>query len=55
MPEVICNTSPIQYLHQLGKLELLPALYGRIILPAAVASELDKETRRAILKLAGEL
>lgn len=41
MPEVVCNTSPVQYLHLLGKLELLPKLYGRVLLPSAVASELD--------------
>lgn len=40
MPEVICNTSPIQYLHQLQLLHLLPALAGRIIVPPAVVDEL---------------
>lgn len=40
MPEVICNTSPLQYLHQLGLLHLLPALAGQIIIPPAVADEL---------------
>ena len=41
MPEVICNTSPLQYLHQLGLLHLLPALAGRIIVPPAVLEELS--------------
>ena len=40
MPEVVCNTSPLQYLHQLGLLHLLPALAGRVIIPPAVAEEL---------------
>jgi len=40
LPEVICNTSPIQYLHQLQLLHLLPALAGRIIVPPAVVDEL---------------
>ncbi len=41
MPEeVISDTSPIQYLHQVGRLNLLPALYPRIIIPEAVAAEL---------------
>lgn len=40
MPEVICNTSPLQYLHQLGLLHLLPALAGKIVIPPAVAEEL---------------
>jgi predicted nucleic acid-binding protein len=40
VPETISNTSPIQYLYQAGLLELLPTLYGRVIIPAAVADEL---------------
>jgi uncharacterized protein len=41
LPEIICNTSPLQYLHQLGLLHLLPALAGRIVVPSAVARELS--------------
>lgn len=41
MPEVFCDTSPIQYFHQLGLLELLPKLYGRVNVPLAVARELE--------------
>ena len=40
MSEVICNTSPLQYLHQLGRLELLPLLAGRVVVPPAVIDEL---------------
>lgn len=40
MPEAICDTSPLQYLHQLGLLDLLPQLYGRVIVPRTVAREL---------------
>lgn len=40
MPETVSNTSPIQYLYQAGLLELLPTLYGQVIIPAAVAQEL---------------
>lgn len=40
MPETISNTSPIQYLYQADLLELLPALYGAVIIPGAVAQEL---------------
>lgn len=40
MPEVICNTSPIQYLHQLGLLHVLHALAGEVIVPPAVVEEL---------------
>ena len=41
MPEVICNTSPLQYLHQIGQLSILQALVGSIIVPPAVLVELD--------------
>ena len=44
MPEIICNTSPLQYLHQLGQLSLLPRLVGQIIVPAAVSRELAQGT-----------
>lgn len=40
MPEVICNTSPLQYLHQLGLLHVLPALAGEVVVPFAVDEEL---------------
>ena len=40
MSEVICNTSPLQYLYQLGMLRVFQALAGRIIVPPAVVQEL---------------
>lgn len=40
MPEVITDTSPIQYLYQTNLLDLLPILYGQITMPQAVADEL---------------
>lgn len=40
MAEVICNTSPIQYLHQLELLHIIPALARRVIVPPAVVGEL---------------
>src|SRR5262245_7616892 len=45
MREVLCNTSPLLYLHQLGRLDLLPALYVRVTIPAAVAFELHEGER----------
>ena len=41
MPEVICNTSPLQYLHQIGRLDIIPALVRSIVVPPAVQVELD--------------
>ncbi len=40
MPEVICNTSPIQYLYQLGLLHVLEQLTKRVTVPPAVVDEL---------------
>ena len=40
MPEVIVDTSPLQYLHQLGLLDLLPDLYGEIQIPESVVREI---------------
>ena len=40
MPEIITDTSPIQYLYQIHLLTLLPTLYGQVIMPQAVANEL---------------
>jgi uncharacterized protein len=42
MPEVITDTSPIQYLYQIAQLDLLPTLYGQIKMPQAVADELHQ-------------
>ena len=42
MPEVIADTSPIQYLFQLDLLDLLPRLYGGLLLPPAVRDELER-------------
>ena len=40
MPEVITDTSPIQYLYQINQLNLLPTLYEQVKMPPAVADEL---------------
>lgn len=48
MPDIICNTSPIQYLHQLGLLHLLPSRADRITIPTAVAEELDEGRRLGV-------
>ena len=48
MPEVICNTSPIQYLHQINLLHLLPDLYERIIIQEAVVTEIGEGRRTGV-------
>jgi predicted nucleic acid-binding protein len=37
---VISNTSPLQYLYQVGQLELLPRFYQQVTIPPAVVQEL---------------
>lgn len=39
---VVSNTSPLLYLHQIGRLDVVPRLYRRIVVPQAVADELDR-------------
>ncbi len=48
MPEIICNTSPLQYLHQLGRLNVLQRLAGVLIVPTAVAAELAEGRQRGV-------
>jgi len=40
VPNVITDTSPVQYLYQASLLELLPTLYDQILVPQGVADEL---------------
>jgi len=42
LPDVISNTSPIQYLHQLQLLHIFSTLAGRVIIPPAVVEELSQ-------------
>ena len=41
MSDVICNTSPIQYLHQLRLLHILRELADEVVVPPAVMQELE--------------
>jgi len=45
MHEVICNTSPIQYLYQSGHLSLLKDIYQKIVIPEAVLKEIEDGRR----------
>jgi len=40
LTDVISDTSPLQYRHQAGRQERLPALFDRIVVPSAVVEEL---------------
>ncbi|MCX7048831.1 MAG: DUF3368 domain-containing protein [Candidatus Sumerlaeota bacterium] len=48
MREAIINTSPVQYLYQLGSLHLLPMLFGQVIVPTAVREELCRGAEQGI-------
>jgi predicted nucleic acid-binding protein len=39
---VISDTSPLRYLVLIGRADLLPALYNEVLIPEAVAAELDQ-------------
>ncbi|MEW6127050.1 MAG: DUF3368 domain-containing protein [Acidobacteriota bacterium] len=41
MPDVISDTSPLQYLYQTNLLDLLPTLYQKVLIPQAVFDELE--------------
>ena len=46
MAIVVSDTSPIRALNHLGRLELLKALFGEIVVPTAVAVELEQPRPR---------
>jgi predicted nucleic acid-binding protein len=48
MREVIVDTSVVQYLHQLGLLDLLRTSYGTVLVPEAVAVEIETGRARGI-------
>ena len=41
MPDLICDTSAIQYLYQIELLHILPALASRVVVPPSVVEELE--------------
>jgi predicted nucleic acid-binding protein len=44
---VVADTTPLRYLVVIGRQDLLPALYGRVVIPPAVADELNQESTPA--------
>jgi hypothetical protein len=45
LAELICDTSPLQYLHQIRHLAILPTLASRVLVPPAVVDELREGVR----------
>jgi predicted nucleic acid-binding protein len=50
MPLVVSDTSPIHYLVLIGESELLPALYGRVLIPDSVVNELSHPRTPELVK-----
>ncbi len=50
MSQIVSNTSPIHYLILIGEQDLLPHLYGRIIIPSAVFMELTHQKTPEIVR-----
>lgn len=48
MPEIICDTSPLQYLHQVGLLDVVQSLVGQLTVPPAVVAELEEGKARGV-------
>jgi len=48
LPDAIADTSPLQYLHQIGKLALLTRLFARVVIPPAVAAEIADGRKRGV-------
>jgi len=51
MRVVLCDTSPLRYLILIGQSHLFDLLYGRIIIPAKVAEELQAERTPQTVRL----
>lgn len=47
---VVCDTSPICYLLLIDQIEVLPQLFGRVIIPQAVRDELLAEGSAAVIQ-----
>ncbi len=44
---VVSDTSPVNYLLAIGQIEVLPKMFGTIIIPSAVMAELQAALARA--------
>jgi len=46
--KVFLNTSPIQYIHQLGLIHIVKELFGKVYVPAEVYQELNRGREEGI-------
>ena len=42
MPEIVCDTAPLQRLHRGNALDVLKSLYDRVLVPESVKEEIDE-------------
>jgi predicted nucleic acid-binding protein len=47
---VVADTTPLRYLIVIGRDHLLPALYGRVLIPPAVAEELNQPSTPTVVR-----
>ena len=47
---VVADTSPLRYLVLIERIDVLPTLYGRVIVPPAVIAELSQEHTPAMVR-----
>lgn len=47
---VVSDTGPLNYLALIGHLDVLPVLYGQVVVPRAVASELSRPSSPAVIR-----
>ena len=47
---VVSNTTPLNYLLLIGRVEVLSTLYGRVVIPQAVFRELTSDSAPAIVR-----
>ncbi len=47
---VVADTTPLRYLVDIEREHLLPALYGRVLIPPAVADELNHENAPELVR-----
>jgi predicted nucleic acid-binding protein len=47
---VVADTTPLRYLVAIGCEHVLPSLYGRVLIPPAVAEDLDQESTPIVVR-----
>lgn len=55
MPVVVSDTSPVRALAHLHLLKILPALFGRVLIPPAVVTELAAPPQGVVIVTSGDL